>query len=45
MSIDFSFLARVAPILAEGLSTTIWLALPASATERVVRQYEHACRT
>jgi len=29
MSIDFSFLTRVAPILAEGLSTTIWLALPA----------------
>ena len=29
MSIDFSFVIRVAPILVEGLSTTIWLAAPA----------------
>ena len=29
MSIDFSFVTRVAPTLAEGLSTTVWLALPA----------------
>lgn len=29
MSFDFSFLTRVAPILAEGLSTTVWLAVPA----------------
>lgn len=31
MPVDFSFLARIAPTLAEGLSTTLWLALPAIA--------------
>ena len=31
MSIDFAFLTRVAPTLAEGLSTTLALALPAMA--------------